>query len=154
MNKNEYKKLAKNRDNTSDVRLPSGAVFKCRRPLISHWVQTGLLPEMFGELVAKAEEGKGDIQSLSAKEKTELLACQRQLVQWCCVDPELALPNGEKPLFGAKTSDSDDPFLVSDLDPEDFEALALWAWTGGEEAEKLKTFPEKKSKPAATSAHG
>jgi len=146
MKASEYRKRRQAVEAIGEITLPSGAVFKMRRPPLDLWMAAGRIPQSFLRAMLEAQQGGvGASVQFSTEETLEGMAFLTEAVIYAAVEPKLALQ-------------SDDPevLLLSDLDPEDFRFLTGWiqagspgvpvkTQTGGEvQPEKLARFRQKR----------
>lgn len=146
MKASEYRKRRQAVEAIGEITLPSGAVFKMRRPPLDLWMAAGRIPQSFLRAMLEAQQGGVNAQvQFSTEETLEGMAFLTEAVIYAAVEPQLALQ-------------SDDPevLLLSDLDPEDFRFLTSWiqagspgvpakTTTGGEvQPEKLARFRQKR----------
>lgn len=146
MKASEYRQKRQAAEVTGDVTLPSGAVFKMRRPPLDLWMAAGRIPQSFLRAMLEAQQGgAGASVQFSVEETLDGMAFLTEAVIYAAVEPRLAL-------------ESDDPevLLLADLDGEDFRFLTSWIQagspgvpvktsTGGEvQLEKLARFRQKR----------
>lgn len=139
MNAKEYKKLAAKKRLTTDIydlQLPSGAIWKLRKPPIEQFIMAGKLPTALVARMAKAAKKDAEatdvMRDLSADEMVASLEFGRDLLLYCAVEPAIALnPKGENEI------------APEDILPDDFLFLINWLITGGRAGESLNTFPAK-----------
>lgn len=116
MNATEYRNRKKP---TTELTLPSGAVFTVQRPPLQVWLMAGRIPQSF---VKQMLEGKGEMpEELSPEDTMASIAFIRDALLHAVVSPRLVVgadPNSETEL---------DP---SELDPDDFLFLSRWIMTG------------------------
>ena len=146
MKASEYRQRRQAVEAVGEITLPSGAVFRMRRPPLDLWMAAGRIPQSFLRAMLEAQQGgAGASVQFSTEETLEGMAFLTEAVIYAAVEPKLALQ-------------SDDPevLLLADLDPEDFRFLTGWiqagspgvpvkTTTGGEvQPEKLARFRQKR----------
>lgn len=121
MNRAEEYRKRKERtpDLTAEITLPSGAVFKCRRPPLEVWIAAGRVPQSFLLKMQKAEKGDGGAVVLTDEETVSTINFVRQALTYAVVEPRLVVD--------ATGNDDLDP---ADLDIEDFHFLTSWILSG------------------------
>ncbi len=139
MKASEYRKLAKasDTDGVFDLTLPSGAVFKVKRPPSQQWILAGRLPSSLAEKLTGIQDSSGGVdleraqKTLSPGETIKMLEFGRDLLLYAVVEPKISIdPQGEEEI------------APEDILPEDFNFLYQWAMSGGEEAKVLENFRE------------
>ena len=133
-----------------DVPLPSGAVFKMRLAPIKQWVATGVLPASLAAKMQTAAQS-GNTEEVAKKvlasfTEEDFVAQQnlaKRLLEHCCVEPKVSV-----------AADDPDALQPEDIDPDDFEFLMKWIWSGGKSGESLGMFPEQRQQPAVAGSGG
>lgn len=158
MKASEYRKRRPTVEMTGDITLPSGAVFKMRRPPFDIWMAAGKIPQAFLRAMLEAQQGGNNaVASFTTTETLEGLTFLTEAVIYASVEPKLAIE-----------SDDPDVLLLSDLDGDDFKFLTSWiqsgspgvpvrTLSGGEvQPEKLTRFRQKRpgGSVASNSDHG
>jgi len=147
MNAKEYRQRRQTAEAIGEITLPSGAVFRMRRPPLDVWMAAGRIPQSFLRAMLEAQQGApGAAVQFSTEETLEGLTFLTEAVIYAAVEPRLAIQ-----------SDDPDVLLLADLDPEDFRFLTQWiqagspgvpvrTTTGGEvQPEKLARFRQKRA---------
>jgi len=120
MKASEYRKNVRGREQTAQLTLPSGAVFKVRRPPLQVWIAAGKVPQSFLRAIIEAQDaGPNADLNFTADETAGALEFVRTAILYAVVEPKLVV--------GASKSDELDP---SELDPEDFAFLTDWIMKG------------------------
>ncbi len=139
-NSERYRELVAARkaaDETYKVTGPSGFEFTLRRISVPAYIAIGKLPLSISAKIAEVVEGKSDTEaafaSLSMSEQFEALRFIQFLVREAVVNPKIVQE--------AKNEDEIDELL-----PEDF-AFLVNEIAGGEEAERLGNFRNRKTGP-------
>ena len=120
MKASEYRQKRQAVEAIGDITLPSGAVFKMRRPPLDLWMAAGRIPQSFLRAMLEAQQGgTGANVQFSTEETLEGMSFLTEAVIYASIEPKLALQ-------------SDDPevLLLADLDPEDFRFLTGWIQAG------------------------
>jgi hypothetical protein len=144
MKAHEYRKKRQEEEATADVTLPSGAVFKMRRPPLEVWAATGRIPQSFLRAMLDAQEaGSASNINLTTEETLDGFSFVAEAIVYACVEPRVGVkPNNE------------DILDLAELDPADFAFLTRWVQSnapdvpvrtaGGElELNKLQRFRQK-----------
>lgn len=118
MKASEYRKLKAAKESTTELKLPSGAVFTLRRPPMEVWIAAGKIPQSFLQQMIKGGRG-GRVETLSDEDTMASILFVREALLYACVSPRLVV--------GATGEDELDP---CELDPEDFEFLSRWVLSG------------------------
>ena len=147
MNAREYRKRKQTAEAIGEIVLPSGAVFRMRRPPLDVWMASGRIPQSFLRAMLEAQQGGAQAATqFSTEETLEGLTFLTEAVIYAAVEPRLAMQ-----------SDDEEVLALSDLDPEDFRFLTSWiqagspgvpvrTTTGGEvQPEKLARFRQKRA---------
>lgn len=117
---NEYRKRRAQADEpTTELTLPSGAIFTCRRPPLQVWIAAGKIPQSFLAKMRRVEGAEIDPVQVGDDETLAAVAFVRDAIIYACVSPKL--------VRGGAGDDELDP---SELDPEDFEFLTRWIMSG------------------------
>jgi len=145
MKASEYRKKKQKAELTGEITLPSGAVFKMRRPPLDVWIAAGRVPQSFLRAMLQAQEGgaAADV-NLTPDETIDGLAFVTEAVIYACVEPRVAL-----------NPDSDDVLDLAEIDSEDFQFLTQWILqgspgvpvktkTGEAQVENLQRFRQKR----------
>lgn len=120
MKASEYRKKKQKAELTGEITLPSGAVFKMRRPPLDVWIAAGRVPQSFLRAMLQAQEGGAAAGvNLTPDETIDGLAFVTEAVIYACVEPRVALG-----------STAPDVLDLSELDPEDFQFLTTWIQEG------------------------
>lgn len=120
MKASEYRKQRQAVELIGEIKLPSGAVFKMRRPPLDLWMAAGRIPQSFLRAMLDAQQGgAGANVQFSTEETLEGMTFLTEAVIYAAVEPRLAMQ-------------SDDPevLMLADLDPEDFRFLTGWIQAG------------------------
>jgi hypothetical protein len=112
MRASEYRKRT---ERTTEVELPSGAVFTLRRPPLLAWVNAGKIPQSFLRAAVAADRNPDSIASLPDEEILAAMKFTGEAIRYACVNPRI--------VDGGTGDDELDP---SEIAPEDFEFLANW----------------------------
>lgn len=115
-----------------DVTLPSGALFRLRRPKLQQWLTLGRLPKT---MVAALMPAEGRSAALTDEDILEVSRFVREFILATVVSPRIP-----------------DELPIEDLADEDVDFIYQWA-TRQQEVAALETFPER-SGPAAGGADG
>lgn len=137
------------------VELPSEAVFLLRKVNIKPYLKNGRMPEeLFKSIidkwqsvsVLKTEEAEAKLSKKLTKEEIEkMILFQIDIVSAACIEPKIVVD---------AELDDDSTLDPNDLDPDDFFFIFIWAVSGGDEAERLKTFRRKRRSGSGVSADG
>lgn len=136
MKASEYKKHALKKSEIFDVALPSGAVWKMRKPSLEPYIASGRLPAtLTAKMLSAVKQAKGGglsddlkselLEQLTVDEMIDNLAFGCELIAASAVEPRIVVKpdaNGLVP---------EDAILPTDILPEDFEYLLKWVMTGG-----------------------
>jgi hypothetical protein len=143
---NQYRKQVQKAELTGNITLPSGAIFKMRRPPLDVWMASGRIPQSFLRAMLEAQQGGAQAATqFSTEETLEGLTFLTEAVIYAAVEPRLAMQ-----------SDDEEVLALSDLDPEDFRFLTSWIQagspgvpvktsTGEVQPEKLARFRQKRA---------
>lgn len=115
------KKLSEQPAITTELELPSGAIFTVRRPPLDVWIASGRIPQSFVKHLLDAQGKPGGTLDLTPDETLDALKFTREAILYAVVDPKLKI--------GA-TEDDETAIDPSELDPADFEFLAQWIMQG------------------------
>lgn len=123
---------------TFEVVTPSGMVWKLRRPNITQFIQSGMIPLSFAaKMVEAVEVTNGDKQAafeaLSDKEQLQTIEFVNNVLFYCAVSPRIVM----------EARPGEDEISYNEVELDDYEALVAWALPGGGEAETLTPFPDK-----------
>lgn len=119
MKASEYRKRKAEREPIADLTLPSGAIFKVRRPPLQVWITSGKVPQSFVRSMLNANLNGITAEALDPEETVSGLIFLRDAILYAVVEPRL-IPGG--------TGENElDP---AELDPEDFEFLQRWILRG------------------------
>lgn len=154
MKASEYRHRQQAAAVTGDITLPSGAVFKMRRPPLDVWMASGRIPQSFLRAMLEVQQGTGGANAqFSVEETLDGMTFLTEAVIYAAVEPRLAMQ-----------SDDSEVLLLADLDPEDFRFLTSWIQAGspgvpvrtttGQEVqpEKLARFRQKRPGGGAANA--
>ncbi len=145
MKASDYRQQRQAVELTGEVTLPSGAVFKMRRPPLDVWMAAGRIPQSFLRAMLEAQQGGGGANvQFSTEETLDGLAFLAEAVVYSCVEPRVTMQ-----------SDDPDVLSLSELDAEDFRFLTGWVQagspgvpvktkTGEVQPEKLTRFRQKR----------
>lgn len=145
MKASEYRKKKQKAELTGEITLPSGSVFKMRRPPLDVWIAAGRVPQSFLRAMLQAQEGgaAADV-NLTPDETIDGLAFVTEAVIYACVEPRVGL-----------NPDSDDVLDLAEIDSDDFQFLTQWILqgspgvpvktkTGEAQVENLQRFRQKR----------
>lgn len=144
MKASEYRKKKQKAELTGEITLPSGAVFKMRRPPLDVWIAAGRVPQSFLRAMLQAQDGAAADVNLTPDETIDGLAFVTEAVIYACVEPRVGL-----------NPDSDDVLDLAEIDSEDFQFLTQWILqgspgvpvktkTGEAQVENLQRFRQKR----------
>ncbi len=127
-----YRNRAAGEFKTYEVELPSGFVFKLRRPKLKTCVAGGQMPDSLLQKMFEAEQKRMPLNSdnsLSGDEMLEYIKFQASLVQEACIVPRIV----DEP-------NSPDEIIFGDIDDEDYTFLVAWCMAGSVEGENFEKF--------------
>jgi hypothetical protein len=143
---NQYRKQIQKAELTGDITLPSGAIFKMRRPPLHVWMAAGRMPQHFLRAMLEQQNASpGSAVAMTADETLEGLQFISDCIIHACVEPRVAI-----------TPEFEDVLALSEIDPDDFQFLTQWvqsnapgvpvATRGGEvETARLDRFRQKRA---------
>lgn len=145
MDLKQYKQLAEKRraeEPVFDVTLPTGMVFKMRKPPVEQWMIAGIvptgalsrLPTLQKAMQEAGENGAAPPEAMA--DGFSLIEFTRKLLFYACVSPRLSLDPQD-----------DDEIHPTDIAPEDFTFMVEWcnaSANGGEQVKSLSNFSKKR----------
>jgi hypothetical protein len=135
-----YRRIAKEQqanEQLFDFTSPSGMVWKLRRPDLSSYVTSGMMPTaLAAKVVAATQKANGDnaaaFNSLEAIDKLRAIEFSAKVVRYCAVEPRIV-----------DYPSAPDEIGTDEVLRTDFEAIFNWATSGGDsQADGLNSFPE------------
>lgn len=134
------------------VEMPSGAVFRLRRPPIQAWLKNGRMPQFLTAMLLEAQRSATSesalaevkakamerVNALTEEEQLALLRFQADAVAYSMVMPRLILPKEDQPEPDPDTL-GEDALLASELDIADFNAIFAYAMNGSPTVPVLTT---------------
>lgn len=140
---------AKAGDPVFDLAVPSGFVWKVRKPDLTPYVICGELPvDLVSEVARSIGHGEENVddttsEKMSPEDEAKILIFMREVVQAAAVEPRITT-----------TPDGPDEIHPKFVDWPDFEAIFTWAVTGGGDVERLRRFRKGQDKKLASRARG
>lgn len=119
-----------------DFTSPSGMEWKLRRPNLTQFITSGIMPmDLAAKLAPVAKDG-GDMAAafdrLSINEKVQTITFSAKVVRYCAVVPRIV----------EKVTVPDEEIAQDELELDDFNAIVAWATNpaGGNGADSLDNF--------------
>ena len=142
MKASEYKKHLQTKKSGSaiDVTLPSGAVWKLRKPVIEQFIAAGRLPASLTAKMLSMAKKAGNGQSAETKAELMKLLTPDEILQNLAFGCELLQHSAVEPRIVLEPPAPSDAILPTDIDPDDFRFLIEWVFSGGETGSGLSSF--------------
>ena len=97
MNAKEYRQRKQTAEAIGEITLPSGAVFKMRRPPLDVWMASGRIPQSFLRAMLEAQQGGAQAATqFSTEETLEGLTFLTEAVIYAAVEPRLAMQSDDE----------------------------------------------------------
>ena len=115
----EYRAKRQAAELTAEITLPSGAVFRLRRPPLDLWIAAGKIPQSFLRAMLEAGNGATSAQvRYSTEETLDGYSFLVEAITYSAVEPPISIDGAGETL------------ALTDLDPEDFRFLIQWVQSG------------------------